>query len=165
MHRRSSADLEAYRSEVRAFIEEHAPRIRLRRGVRAPEPEDVPALRRWTAKLYEAGYFGADWPEAWGGRGVSDPERQVIVVEEMARAEAPPLLGMGGLAAGALIQFGSEEQQARYLPRIRSGEDIWCQLFSEPDAGSDLASLQTRARSDGDTYGTGSRHEHHRPGR
>lgn len=147
-----SPELEEFRARARAFIEERAPRIRIRRGVRAPEPDDVPALKRWNRDLYEAGFLGGDWPEEWGGRPGRNPLEDFVFSEEMARAGAPLPLGAGGLAAGAILAFGSDEQKARYLPRIRSGEDVWCQLFSEPNAGSDLASLQTRARRDGDSY-------------
>lgn len=145
-------DLDAFRSAVRAFIREHAPEVRRRQGVRAPEPDEVPDLTRWTAQLYDAGYLGADWPEEWGGDPAYDPQRYAVFLEEMARAEAPRPIGTGTLAASALIEFGSDEQRRRHLPGIRRGEHIWCQLFSEPNAGSDLASLQTRARADGDEF-------------
>jgi alkylation response protein AidB-like acyl-CoA dehydrogenase len=121
-------------------------------GVRAPDAEDIPALRTWTALLFEAGYVGADWPTEWGGAGTKDALRATVVGEEMARARVPTPIGAGLLAAAALIHCGRPDQQQRYLPRIRSGEDIWCQLFSEPSAGSDLASLATRARRDGDDF-------------
>lgn len=147
-----SPELEEFRIRTRAFIAEHAPKINIRRGVRAPEPEDLPALRQWNRDLYEGGYLGGDWPEEWGGRPGRNPLEEFVLSEEMARADAPIPLGAGGLAAGALLSFGTEEQKARYLPRIRTSEDLWCQLFSEPNAGSDLASLQTRARRDGDSY-------------
>jgi alkylation response protein AidB-like acyl-CoA dehydrogenase len=121
-------------------------------GVRAPEPEQVPALRAWVARLYAAGYLGQTWPAAYGGRPGAGVEHAFIVAEEIARARTWGEIGAGALAAGAILAFGSERQRQRYLPRIRSGEDLWCQLFSEPDAGSDLASLKTRAVRDGDHY-------------
>jgi alkylation response protein AidB-like acyl-CoA dehydrogenase len=145
-------DETAFRVRVRAFIDEQAPAIRVRRGHRAPEEGDIAALRDWTAALYREGFYGADWPPEWGGTAGVDPFRQAIVVEELARANAPTPIGAGYLASRAVLAHGTEEQKRRFLPRIRSGEDLWCQLFSEPGAGSDLASLQTRAARDGDTF-------------
>jgi len=147
-------EIERFRSEVRDFLEKHRPPVRTmgKAGVRAPEAEDIPALRTWTAQLFEAGYVGADWPVEWGGVGTKDALRATVVGEEMARARVPTPIGAGLLAAAALIHCGRPDQQRRYLPRIRTGEDIWCQLFSEPGAGSDLASLATRARRDGDDF-------------
>src|SRR6202043_1933976 len=96
--------------------------------------------------------LGQTWPAEYGGRPGATIEHAFIVAEEIARARTWGEIGAGALAAGALLSFGSEEQRQRYLPRIRSGEDLWCQLFSEPGAGSDLASLKTRAVRDGDHY-------------
>jgi alkylation response protein AidB-like acyl-CoA dehydrogenase len=147
-------EIDQFRAEVRDFLEKHRPAVRTkgRAGTRAPEAEDIPALRSWTARLFEAGYVGAGWPAEWGGVGTKDALRATVVGEEMARARVPTPIGAGLLAAAALIHCGRHEQQKRYLPRIRTGEDIWCQLFSEPSAGSDLASLSTRARRDGDDF-------------
>ncbi len=148
-----SDDLEALRAEVRRFVAEKMPVVKFKAGVaRAPEPEELPALRRWCADLFEAGYLGADWPAEWGGRPDRDPLEDFVVEEELARAGAPSTVGAFKLAAGAILEFGTREQQERHLPRIRRCEEIWCQLFSEPGAGSDLASLQTRARFDGDAW-------------
>ncbi|WP_330255007.1 acyl-CoA dehydrogenase family protein [Nocardia sp. NBC_00565] len=148
------AEIGRFRAEVRSFIEAHRPvgQALHKAGVRAPDPDDIPALRKWTAQVFDAGYFGGDWPVEWGGTGAQDPLRATVVGEEIARARVPAPLGAGLLAAMSLIHFGRQEQKQRYLPRIRTGEDIWCQLFSEPGAGSDLASLQTRARRDGDCF-------------
>lgn len=149
----TSPELEAFRKEVQTFIQDHAPRIRMRTGVRAPESDaDAELLKQWSADLFAAGYMGAEWPEEWGGAPDRDPMCGFIIAEEMGYANAPLPLGAGGLAAGALLQFGTAEQQQRYLGPIRNGTEVWCQLFSEPDAGSDLASLQTRAERDGDVY-------------
>jgi alkylation response protein AidB-like acyl-CoA dehydrogenase len=147
-------EIDQFRAEVRGFLEKNRPAVRTkgRAGTRAPEAEDIPALRSWTARLFEAGYVGSDWPVEWGGVGAKDALRATVVGEEMARARVPTPIGAGLLAAAALIHCGRHDQQDRYLPRIRSGEDIWCQLFSEPSAGSDLASLSTRARRDGDDF-------------
>jgi alkylation response protein AidB-like acyl-CoA dehydrogenase len=145
-------ELEAYRAEVRSFIAEHQPGVRKHVGVRAPEPGQLPALRAWLARLYAAGYLGQAWPVEYGGRPDARPEHAFIVAEEIARARTWGEIGAGSLAAAAILAFGSERQRRRYLPRIRSGADLWCQLFSEPGAGSDLASLKTRAVLDGDHY-------------
>jgi alkylation response protein AidB-like acyl-CoA dehydrogenase len=150
----SDPEIVQFRAEVRGFIAANRPALKTPRkaGVRAFDPADIPALREWTGKLFAAGYAGGDWPAEWGGNGAADPVRAVVVGEEMARARAPMPIGAGLLAAMALIHYGRREQKERYLPRIRAGQDIWCQLFSEPGAGSDLAALQTRARRDGDWF-------------
>jgi alkylation response protein AidB-like acyl-CoA dehydrogenase len=148
----NSPELDAYRAEVRAFIAEHHPGMRKHVGVRAPDPEQMPAIRSWIAKLYAAGYLGQGWPVEYGGRPGATPEHAFIVAEEIARARTWGEIGAGALAAGAILAVGTEQQRRHYLPRIRSGADLWCQLFSEPDAGSDLASLKTRAVPDGDHY-------------
>jgi len=147
-----SRELEEFRAEVRAFIARHGPGPRKHVGVRAPDPELVPALRAWVARLYAAGYLGQTWPVEYGGRPGAGVEHAFIVAEEIARARTWGEIGAGALAANAVLSFGSERQRQRYLPRIRSGEDLWCQLFSEPGAGSDLAGLNTRAVRDGDHF-------------
>ncbi|MCD4524269.1 acyl-CoA dehydrogenase family protein [Nocardioides sp. cx-173] len=147
-----SPELETYRTQVRAFIAEHSPFVRPHAGVRAPEPEQLPAIRAWIARLYDAGYLGQDWPTEHGGRPDGRPELGFIVAEELARARAWGQVGAAGLASGALLGFGTDEQKRRFLPRIRSGQDLWCQLFSEPGAGSDLAAMSTRAVLEGDHY-------------
>jgi alkylation response protein AidB-like acyl-CoA dehydrogenase len=144
--------LEAFRRKVRSFVAEHSPGSKTHAGVRAPDPALIPAIRTWTAKLYEAGFLGIRWPAEYGGRPAAHPLEPFIVAEEIARARAWPPIGAGALAADAVIEFGTEAQRARFLPRIRTGEAIWCQLFSEPGAGSDLAALQTRARREGDVF-------------
>jgi len=147
-----STELDAYRAEVRAFIAEHQPGVRKHTGVRAPDPAQVPAIRTWVAQLYGAGYLGQSWPAEYGGHPDASPERAFIVAEEIAGARTWGEIGAGALSAAAIIKFGTDQQRGRYLPRIRSGTDLWCQLFSEPGAGSDLASLRTRALRDGDHY-------------
>jgi alkylation response protein AidB-like acyl-CoA dehydrogenase len=141
-------ELERFRAEVRAFLAAEAPEIPVRAGFRSPEDEAEDQLRRrWRARLYEVGYLGADWPEEWGGGSREwNPALDLVVSEEVARAELPPLTDQTHLAAFALIRFGSEEQKARFLPKIRDGGETWCQLFSEPDAGSDLAAMRTVAK-------------------
>jgi len=140
------SDLDEFRAEVRAFIDARAPRFPVKAGVRSPETEeDQEELRRWTRELFDAGYLGADWPVEYGGSGTDSGERDQIVAEELARAFAPLPPGGSMLAAAAILGFGTAAQKATHLPAIRSGSEVWCQLFSEPDAGSDLAGLRTRA--------------------
>ena len=110
-------------------------------------------LKAWQRKLYDGGWAAVAWPKQYGGRGASTMQ-QVIFWEEMARAGAPPLanvLGVG-LVGPTLIAFGTQEQRDRYLAKILSAEEIWCQGFSEPEAGSDLAALRSEARLDGDHW-------------
>jgi alkylation response protein AidB-like acyl-CoA dehydrogenase len=109
--------------------------------------------RRWQAKLNEAGYLGMDWPREWGGRGATAVEK-AIYTEETYRSDAPPIPNVLGISllGPALIHHGSEELRRRFIPKMLSAEEIWCQGFSEPDAGSDLASLRTRAEPDGDDF-------------
>lgn len=124
--------------------------------LRQPEndPDRLVEIRRdFQRQLCEAGYLGLDWPVDHGGRGLS-PTHRVILQEELARADAPPLPNFIGLQmlAPALIHHGNADQRRRFLPAILSAEAIWCQGFSEPDAGSDLASLRTRAEPDGANF-------------
>jgi alkylation response protein AidB-like acyl-CoA dehydrogenase len=138
--------LDDLRQQVRTLIAERAPRFPLRAGIRSPEDAaEQKALRQWTADLFAAGLFGGDWPPEHGGAADHDPRRDEVVAEELARAHVPGPVAGNLLAARALIAFGSDQQRAEHLPRMRTGQEIWCQLFSEPDAGSDLASLRTRA--------------------
>ncbi|HVU71372.1 MAG TPA: acyl-CoA dehydrogenase family protein [Mycobacteriales bacterium] len=148
-----SAELDTFRAEVRAFIDERAPRFPIRAGVRSPEDgEQQQELRRWTAELFAAGYVGADWPVEHGGVADHDPRRDDVVAEELARAYAPGPVSGNMLAARALIAYGTPEQQSAHLARMRAGDEIWCQLFSEPGAGSDLAALRTKAERVGDDF-------------
>ena len=113
----------------------------------------VEIRRAWQRKLNAGGYLGMGWPEEWGGRGATGVE-EAILAEELARADAPAIpnfLGLG-LCAPALIHHGSEEQRRRFIPSMLNADEIWCQGFSEPGAGSDLASLRTRAELDGDSF-------------
>lgn len=110
-------------------------------------------LRAWQKKMNEAGWVGISWPEEYGGRGASLME-QTIFIEEMARAAAPPLINVLGLSllGPTLIAYGTEAQKQRFLKNILSADEIWCQGYSEPNAGSDLASLRTEAVLDGDHF-------------
>ena len=146
-------DLETFRAEVRDFVAKHAPKIPPRAGVRSAENEaELAELQEWTARLFDAGYAGADWPAEFGGRDDRSAEHAIVVGEELARAAVPGVPSGNGLASHALIHYGTDEQRRRHLPGIRAGRQLWCQLFSEPGAGSDLASLRTKAVLDGDTY-------------
>ncbi|HEU4906641.1 MAG TPA: acyl-CoA dehydrogenase family protein [Solirubrobacterales bacterium] len=138
-----------FRDEVRTWLEENNP---------GPEPEtsldEVIAFRReWQAKLHTAGWAGISWPEEYGGRGATLIE-QAIFVGEAARAETPSPANVLGLAMGGpvVIAHGSDEQKQRYLEPILTADEIWCQGFSEPESGSDLASLKTKAVKDGDEW-------------
>jgi alkylation response protein AidB-like acyl-CoA dehydrogenase len=140
-----------FRGRVGRVIAEHAP-LETREGHRAPtSPQQEAALRRWYQTMYDEGLVGAAWPREWGGRPDHRPWHDLVVIEELIRARAPRPIDQVLLASHVLLHFGSDQQRARYLPRIRSGQDIWCQLFSEPGAGSDLAGIQARAtrRDDG----------------
>lgn len=138
--------LAQYRRQVRDFIISHAPARRFYDGIRVPrDPETERTVRRWYADLFGAGYMGGSWPCAYGGVAGHTPYHDAIVMEEIVRARAPRPIDQVMLAAHLIITFGTSEQQNRYLPRIRSAEDIWCQLLSEPGVGSDLARLTTKA--------------------
>lgn len=142
-------EYDAYRRELRAFIAEHQPVLqwKQRTGLRAPEhAADVTALRHWVRALYDAGYVLDRF-----AMEPSDRFQQRILERELGGTGIPYVLG-NPLVAGAIKMFGTPEQQQTYLPPMARGDHIWTQLFSEPNAGSDLASLQTRARLDGDAY-------------
>ena len=139
----SSEDLR-FREATRRWLEANVPR---------EEPTTLEARRAWHRQLYEAGYVGMGWPVAYGGRGAT-PLQQAIVADEMARAGAPaPINSLGIAIVGpTIIVHGTEAQKQRYLRKILTAEELWCQLYSEPNAGSDLASLKTRAVDRGDHF-------------
>lgn len=145
---------EAFRLELRGWLERNLDDELRALGHRIRTDEgDTELLRRWQGRLAEAGYAAISWPVEYGGRGAG-PLEQVAYVEELDRAGAPGELnpiGMNNIAP-AIMAFGSEAQKSELLPRMRRGDDIWCQGFSEPAAGSDLASLRTRAVRAGDGY-------------
>ena len=140
-----SPELEEFRQRVRAHVAAHHPGLPRLAGTRSPEAGTMPRYRAWCASLFGAGLLGSDWPVEWGGGGAYDPLREYIVDQELAAAKVPRPVGAWNLVCGALFEYGSHQQRAHYLPRIRRFDDLWCQLFSEPDAGSDLASLRTSA--------------------
>ena len=145
---------EAFRKKVRAWLKANLPK---------KEKDDTPVeqadaarltrLKDWQRKLYDAGYVALGWPREYGGQG-ADLMAQTIVNEELILARAPSLIGMMGIqmVGPTLIQHGTEEQRKRYLPGILTADEIWCQGYSEPGSGSDLASLKTRAELVGDEF-------------
>ena len=145
---------EAFRERVRSWLEANIPREwRAVRNPDMPRAEAFDVLRRWQRQLYDAGFIGLTWPKEAGGAGLTFLE-EMVLHQEMALAKAPPILNIlgVGMAGPTIIAYGTDEQKKRYPPTILSGEEIWCQGYSEPDAGSDLASLQTRAVKDGDSW-------------
>jgi alkylation response protein AidB-like acyl-CoA dehydrogenase len=143
-----------FRDEVRLWFAENVPKDWVKRR---DEEESMLGrfdyLRKWQRKLFDAGWAGISWPSDCGGRGAAVME-QVIFIEEMARAEAPPMANVIalGLIGPTIIAFGTPEQKKRYLAKMLSAEEIWCQGFSEPNAGSDLAALSTTGVLDGDYF-------------
>ncbi|MGW7396114.1 acyl-CoA dehydrogenase [Streptomyces cyaneofuscatus] len=144
---------EEFRGRLREWLADVLPSLPPK-----PSPDDWPARRAydttWQRMLYDAGYAGLHWPEDAGGRGAT-PTQHLIFLEETERAGAPYVGAnfVGLLHAGPTVAAeGTAEQRARWLPPVLRGDEIWCQGFSEPDAGSDLAALRTRAVRDGDDY-------------
>jgi alkylation response protein AidB-like acyl-CoA dehydrogenase len=141
---------EAFRNELRSWLAENLPN-----GWSLPDDEEEKNefLKEWQKKLAKGGWAGISWPKKYGGRGATLIE-EVIYEQEMARVGAPPVINLVGLAmvGPTLLQIGTEEQKERYIPRILNCEEIWCQGYSEPNAGSDLAALNTRAVKQGDKW-------------
>ncbi|HUO05660.1 MAG TPA: acyl-CoA dehydrogenase [Candidatus Binataceae bacterium] len=152
-----SKEDEAFRKELRGWFEANLPRDHKAVGTADPMhdagDEDWQRRLAWHKKMHAAGWVGIGWPKEYGGRGATITQ-QVIYGEEMARANGPLLVnGLGIMLVGpTLIQWGTEEQKKRYVPKILSADEIWCQGYSEPGAGSDVASLQTRAVEEGDYF-------------
>ncbi|MDH3602986.1 MAG: acyl-CoA dehydrogenase [Candidatus Tectomicrobia bacterium] len=144
-----SAEDEAYRLKLRSWLEDNMP------SESAPHDQDEGfAYRRgWQRKLYDGGWVGIQWPKEYGGQGATLIQ-QAIYAQETARARAPqPANGLGiSIVGPTLIHHGTEEQKKRFIPKILNADEIWCQGFSEPNSGSDLASLQTKAVLDGDEF-------------
>jgi alkylation response protein AidB-like acyl-CoA dehydrogenase len=153
---RYSAEDDAFRAEIRGWLEEHlAGEYAELRGLGGPgkDHEAIEERLAWNRHLAEHGWTGVGWPEEHGGRGLS-LWQQVIFHEEYARADAPARVNHLGeeLLGPTLMAFGTEEQQQRFLPKILAVEELWAQGYSEPGAGSDLANVQTKARSEGDEW-------------
>lgn len=148
-------DQESFRQRLRAWLGENLPAGWTTGEARVFDTydEQVAFLTDWQRKVHAGGWCGLSWPKEYGGAGASVIE-QAIYNEEMARAQAPELINKVGInnVGPTLMMHGTEEQKRRFLAKILSGEEIWCQLFSEPGAGSDLAGLHTRAERDGDGY-------------
>ncbi len=140
---------EAFRQRLRRWLEENSPNALDTDSL----DEEVASLKVWQRRLHEGGWVGLHWPKEYGGRGATVVEN-FIFAEELARARSPELIGRIALnlVGPTLIAHGTEEQKRRHLPSILPAEDLWCQLFSEPNAGSDLAAIATRAVADGDHF-------------
>jgi len=142
-------DQAAYRAQVRAWLDEHSSEAPVLEGEGAitDESEIIAARRAWQGKLAEGGLAGVTWPKEFGGQGLG-PIEQVLSNQEIARAKVPGILdAIGvGMLGPTIIAHGTDEQKSRYLGPMLHGDEVWCQLFSEPAAGSDLAAVQTRAR-------------------
>lgn len=145
----------AFRAEARAFLESHVHEVPsdLDHEGDADWGGRLDALHAWQQLLFDNGWAAITWPTEHGGRGLG-PVEQIIWNQECERAKAPSSLAIVGIgmAGPAIINHGSDEQKQRYLSKILSGEEVWCQLFSEPNAGSDLAALATKAERDGDDW-------------
>ena len=149
-----SPEHEAFRRQVRTWLKTNLPKREPEDGGRDyGDPKRVQRLKAWQRQLFEGGFVAMGWPKEYGGQGAGIME-QTIVNQELVLARAPQQIGMMGvqMVGPTLIQFGTDEQRRRYLPRILSAEEIWCQGYSEPGAGSDLASLKTRAELVGDEF-------------
>jgi alkylation response protein AidB-like acyl-CoA dehydrogenase len=142
-----------YRAQVRSWLDEHKSEAPVIEGPDAIKDEDelIAARRAWQGKLAEGGLAGVTWPKDFGGQGLG-PIDQVICNQEIARAKVPGILdAIGvGMLGPTIIAHGTDEQKSRYLGAMLHGDEVWCQLFSEPAAGSDLAAVQTRARQQDD---------------
>ena len=147
-------DQETFRATVRSWLKTNMPREWKPTGSsEIPRAGQYDFLRRWQRTLFDAGYIGLTWPKEYGGGGLTFME-ELILQQEMALAKAPPILNVLGVGMGGptIIAWGNEEQKKRYPSKILSCEEIWCQGYSEPNSGSDLASLQTRAVKDGEYW-------------
>jgi len=156
-HEHESAELAEFRDRVRRWLAENAER---RQAVEKAENEQdgetlhaLEVAKRFQAKLFDAGLAGLSWPKVYGGQGLT-MEHQRVFNEEAAGyviPTSPFIIGLG-MCAPTLLEYGTEEQRLRHVPKMLRGDEVWCQLFSEPGAGSDVASLQTRAVRDGDEW-------------
>jgi len=147
------AEAEAFRVEIRRWLEENLPDGWFDEGFEMTGPQRAEFNRSWTDRLFAGGWICASWPKEYGGRGLSIWEN-VVLTEEFARAGAPMRGDFFGdtLVGPTILQWGTENQKKRFLPQILSGKVAWCQGFSEPNAGSDLANLGCRAELDGDEW-------------
>lgn len=149
-----SSEDEVFRQEFRSWLEHHIPRDWRDDELHDPDTlEEFERRRAWHRRLYDGGWMCIHWPQEYGGRGASLIQ-QVIYQQELDRAKAPPTVNFQGIArvGPTLMQWGTPEQKQRYIPRIPPAEEIWCQGLSEPDHGSDLAAVETRAVDRGDHF-------------
>ena len=147
-------DQHVFRDRVRSWLKANIPpEWKALGSTEVPRAEAFEFVRRWQGRLFEGGFIGVTWPTEYGGQGLTFVE-EMILHEEMALQKAPPILNIlgVGMAGPTIIAYGTEEQKKRYPAKILSCEEIWCQGYSEPNSGSDLAALQTRAVKDGDHY-------------
>ena len=153
-------ELADFRTQTRAWLEQHCPASMRTRMVPGEEvnggrkrPSSNPDAYRWLEVMADQGWTVPTWPQAYGGAGLNQ-EQFLVLLEELQRIRArPPLGGMGVSMLGpTLLEYGTQEQKLKFLPPIARGEVAWCQGYSEPGAGSDLASLQTRAQDCGDHF-------------
>ncbi|MGH9087402.1 MAG: acyl-CoA dehydrogenase family protein, partial [Acidimicrobiales bacterium] len=146
-------EAEAFRAEIRRWLEDNLPEGWGEPGFHLDREERQRFEAAWTQKLFAGGWICASWPAEYGGKGLSLLQ-QVVLTEEFARVDAPLRADFFGdtLVGPTILQWGTEEQKRALLPGILDGSIAWCQGFSEPDAGSDLASLTTRAELDGDEW-------------
>jgi len=152
MEFRDTPEEAEFRTTVRSFINENLPKDYNPADAFEEEEDRTGFVKQWRGAMGKQGWIAPHWPKEYGGAGMSVSE-QFVFNEEMAQARAPQVGGMGVAMIGPiLIRFGTDEQRAEHLPRITNGEVQWCQGYSEPGSGSDLASLQTRAVRDGDDY-------------
>jgi len=152
-----SKEDEKFRRGLRAWLRKHLPKrhdaIDGGEDLNFDGPESIAAAKKWQRTVYDAGYVAIDWPSQYGGQD-ADPVRQTILDEEMVSHRAPGLIGQLGLhmLGPTLIRCGTDAQRKRFLPKILTADEIWCQGYSEPGSGSDLASLRTKADLDGDFF-------------
>jgi alkylation response protein AidB-like acyl-CoA dehydrogenase len=144
----------AFQRAVRSWLKKNVPkRQRDERPMEWGDARRIAQAKAWQRKVHDAGYLALGWPKEYGGQGL-DVMRQTIVNNEMVLARAPGLIGTMGIqmVGPTLIHFGTDEQRRRYLPRVLTADEVWCQGYSEPGSGSDLASLRTRAELHGDEF-------------
>ncbi len=146
-------DDEAFRAEARAWLADHAPATRKQLDAAANSAEHFAASRGWQRTLFDGGWAGITWPVDYGGRGGTSRQASIFAEEQAQfRVSAGFVASTVGMVGPTLLRFGTEEQRARYLRPLLRADEAWCQLFSEPVAGSDLANLATRAERDGDDF-------------
>jgi acyl-CoA dehydrogenase len=144
---------EAFRAEARAWLAEHAPAMRQRLDAAATDRDRFAASRAWQRALFDGGWAGITWPAEYGGRGGTARQASIFAEEQtQLRVSAGFVASTVGMVGPTLLRFGTDVQRARYLRPLLRADEVWCQLFSEPVAGSDLANLATRADRDGDSF-------------